>query len=243
LEGSSSNKRYQNNLVNTAGADLDSRAVSGRFYWRVMPNTYATAELRNIDNDYINAKTNNNADNRALVGVTWDVTQITSGSLKFGHGPYMIADGLIFALADNGLLVTMEATHESCRPLAQFQVFENGHDAWGPMAMVSGRLDLARVCAAPLDEARAELLAVRGIGPWTAELVLLYAVGAMDAFPTGDVGLMEAHKRLGGCGIRMDSKAFTAHAERWRPYRGVATHLLWAWLHIDRARDAAPGTA
>jgi hypothetical protein len=85
LEGSSSNKRYQNNLVNTAGADLDSRAVSGRFYWRVMPNTYATAELRNIDNDYINAKTNNNADNRALVGVTWDVTQITSGSLKFGQ--------------------------------------------------------------------------------------------------------------------------------------------------------------
>ena len=110
-------------------------------------------------------------------------------------------------------------------------------------AMVSGRLDLARVCAAPLDAARAELLAVRGIGPWTAELVLLYAVGAMDAFPTGDVGLMEAHKRLGGYETRMDSKAFTAHAERWRPYRGVATHLLWAWLHIDRARDAATGTA
>ncbi len=107
-------------------------------------------------------------------------------------------------------------------------------------AMVSGQLDLARVCAAPLDEGRAELLAVRGIGPWTAELVLLYAVGAMDAFPTGDVGLTEAHKRLGGYEIRLDSKAFTAHAERWRPYRGVATHLLWGWLHVDRARDPAP---
>ena len=102
-------------------------------------------------------------------------------------------------------------------------------------AMVSGRLDLARVCAAPLDQGRAELLAVRGIGPWTAELFLLYAVGAMDAFPTGDIGLMEAHKRLGKYEIRMDSKAFTAHAERWRPYRGVATHLLWGWLHVDRA--------
>lgn len=107
-------------------------------------------------------------------------------------------------------------------------------------AMVSSRLDLARVCAAPLDEARAELLAVRGIGPWTAELVLLYAVGAVDAFPAADVGLMEAHKRLGNYEIRMDSKAFTAHAERWRPYRGVATHLLWGWLHVDRARDPAP---
>ncbi|MFN7165218.1 MAG: DNA-3-methyladenine glycosylase family protein [Hyphomonas sp.] len=107
-------------------------------------------------------------------------------------------------------------------------------------AMVSGRLDLARVCAATLDEARAELLSVRGIGPWTAELVLLYAAGALDAFPTGDVGLMEAHKRLGGYEPRLDAKAFTAHAERWRPHRGVATHLLWGWLHVDRARDTAP---
>jgi len=109
-------------------------------------------------------------------------------------------------------------------------------------AMVSGRLDLARVCAAPLDEARAELLAVRGIGPWTAELVLLCAAGAMDAFPIADVGLMEAHKRLGPYPVRMDPKAFTAHAERWRPYRGAVTHLLWGWLHVDRARNPAPGT-
>ena len=71
-----------------------------------------------------------------------------SGSLKFGHGPYMIAGGMIYALADNGLLATMEATHESYRPLAQFQLFENGHDAWGPMAIASGRLiarDLTRM--------------------------------------------------------------------------------------------------
>lgn len=85
LEGSSSTKRYQNNLANTAGANLDATAVSGRFYWRVMPNTYATAELRNIDNDFINAKTNNNTDTRTLVGVTWDITQITSGSFKVGQ--------------------------------------------------------------------------------------------------------------------------------------------------------------
>jgi outer membrane protein assembly factor BamB len=52
----------------------------------------------------------------------------------------MIADGLLVALADDGLLASMEATHEGYRPLAQFQVFENGHDAWGPMAMVAGRL-------------------------------------------------------------------------------------------------------
>ena len=81
---------------------------------------------------------------------------------------------------------------------------------------------------------------MKGIGPWTAELFLLYAVGAMDAFPTADVGLMEAHKRLGAYKIRMKSKAFTAHAECWRPFRGVAAHLLWGWLHVDRARGSAP---
>lgn len=107
-------------------------------------------------------------------------------------------------------------------------------------AMVSGELNLDRVCAADLESARRELISVRGIGPWTAELFLLYAVGAMDAFPVADVGLMEAHKQLGRYKIRMESKAFTAHAERWRPHRGVAAHLLWGWLNAERARDAAP---
>lgn len=104
--------------------------------------------------------------------------------------------------------------------------------------LVTGKLNLARVCAAPLDEARHELLAVRGIGPWTVELFLLYATGAMDAFPVGDVGLMEAHKLLSGHETRMDIKAFTAHADAWRPHRGVAAHLLWAWLHVHRAGRA-----
>lgn len=107
-------------------------------------------------------------------------------------------------------------------------------------AILSGQLDLSRVCATDLDSARAELVSVRGVGPWTAELFLLYAVGAMDAFPIADVGLMEAHKQLGEYEIRMESKAFTTHAESWRPFRGVAAHLLWGWLNAQRARDSAP---
>jgi DNA-3-methyladenine glycosylase II len=106
-------------------------------------------------------------------------------------------------------------------------------------AVVTGTLSLARVWDAPLDDARKELVSVKGIGPWTAELFLLYATGAMDAFPVGDIGLMEAHKRLAGHETRMDIKGFTAYAEGWRPYRGVAAHLLWAWLRHDRG-DAAP---
>jgi len=86
LEGSMASKRYQNNLDNTTGSDLDSNALSGRFYWRVMPSTYATVELRRIDNDYrLSTSTNDNVDTRTLVGVTWDITEITSGTVKVGQ--------------------------------------------------------------------------------------------------------------------------------------------------------------
>ncbi|MEO1476742.1 MAG: DNA-3-methyladenine glycosylase 2 family protein, partial [Pseudomonadota bacterium] len=102
-------------------------------------------------------------------------------------------------------------------------------------ACLVGDLDLERVVAASIDAARAELLSVKGIGPWTAELFLLYARGEPDAFPTADLGLMEAHKRLSDAETRLDKSAFTGLAEAWRPWRGVAAHLLWAWLHHDRA--------
>lgn len=103
-------------------------------------------------------------------------------------------------------------------------------------ACASSALDLDRVIAASVPDARAELLSIKGIGPWTAELFLLYARGEMDAFPTADLGLMEAYKRLSGADQRLDKAEFTAVAEGWRPWRGVAAHLLWAWLRHDRSR-------
>jgi outer membrane protein assembly factor BamB len=67
----------------------------------------------------------------------------------------MIADGMIFVLSADGLLATAEATHEAYRPLAQFQVFEDGLDAWGPMAMAAGRLvvrDMTRMACLDVRE-------------------------------------------------------------------------------------------
>ncbi len=81
-----------------------------------------------------------------------------SGDLKFGHGPYMVADGLLIALADKGLLVCMEATAEGFRPLAQFQVFQDGIEAWGLMALVDGRLivrDLRRMACLDIRDTAA----------------------------------------------------------------------------------------
>jgi DNA-3-methyladenine glycosylase II len=106
-------------------------------------------------------------------------------------------------------------------------------------AIITGRLDFDRLAAAPIGMARKELLAVKGIGPWTADIFLMNALGKLDAFPVGDVGLMEAYKQLSGVENRPDIKAFSVLADEWRPYRGVAAHLLYGWLNMTRDRNAA----
>ncbi len=84
-------------------------------------------------------------------------------------------------------------------------------------AMLDGALDLGP--GADRDAARAALLAVPGIGPWTAEYVALRALGDPDAFPAGDLVLQKA--------ARLDGKALAAAAERWRPWRAYAAMHLW----------------
>jgi outer membrane protein assembly factor BamB len=59
---------------------------------------------------------------------------------RFGLGPYMIADGLLFAMNDEGVLTMAEATAEAFRPLATARVLPDGHETWAPMAIADGRL-------------------------------------------------------------------------------------------------------
>ncbi len=77
------------------------------------------------------------------------------------------------------------------------------------------------------ETTRAALLALPGIGPWTANYISMRALGDPDAFPSGDVGLRRAAVRLGMPG---ESRALARVAERWRPYRTYAVHHLWASL-------------
>ncbi len=90
-----------------------------------------------------------------LVCMDFDGQQIwESGKDRFGHGPYMIADGAILAMSNDGLLVMAEASTTEYRPLARYQVFENGTDAWGPMALAGGRLivrDMTRMSCLDLN--------------------------------------------------------------------------------------------
>lgn len=102
-------------------------------------------------------------------------------------------------------------------------------------AIEAGFLDFDAMAMAPISEARKVLLKVRGIGPWTAETFLMNALGHLDAFPHGDVGLLESYKRLSGAEARLSAKQFSILAEAWRPHRAVAAHLLYDWLNANRA--------
>ena len=107
-------------------------------------------------------------------------------------------------------------------------------------AIDDGSLPIASLAALRADEAHALLTAVKGIGPWTADVYLLFCLGHPDAFPAGDLALQEAARVAYGLEARPSVKEFIALAERWRPWRGVAAKVLWAYYRLAKAREGAP---
>lgn len=103
-------------------------------------------------------------------------------------------------------------------------------------AVASGRLDLARVARLADEEARAALMELPGIGRWTADIYLLFVLRRADAWPAGDLALQAAAQHLLGLRARPDAQAMEALADVWRPYRGTAARLLWAYYRtLERA--------
>ena len=111
-------------------------------------------------------------------------------------------------------------------------------------AQLAGEIDLEHLASLDDEAAIAALTALTGVGLWTAEAYLLMCEGRLDVFPGGDVALQEALRWADGAEVRPDQKAAYARAEIWRPYRAVATHLLWAWYtgvkRGDIVLEAAP---
>jgi DNA-3-methyladenine glycosylase II len=107
-------------------------------------------------------------------------------------------------------------------------------------AVANGRIDLNAVGNMDADVAHAALTELHGVGPWTADIYLLFCLGHADAFPSGDLAVQEAARIAFGLRKRPDAKALTKIAEAWRPWRGVAAHLLWAYYHAVKKRDVVP---
>jgi len=90
------------------------------------------------------------------------------------------------------------------------------------------------------EDAVAALVGLKGVGRWTAELYLLFCEGRRDVFPAGDLALQEALRLAERAPVRLGEKALYTRAESWRPFRGVAAHLLWAYYSAVKRGPAAP---
>lgn len=108
-------------------------------------------------------------------------------------------------------------------------------------AILDGTLDLEEVPAMSQSQAMKALTSLHGIGPWTAEVYLLFCVGHADIFPAGDLALREALRVYCDTGERPDVLACRELAARWKPWRGIAARLLWAYYaHLKGKDDSLP---
>ncbi len=107
-------------------------------------------------------------------------------------------------------------------------------------AMDDGTLVPHSLCEMPANEAMDHLTALKGIGPWTAEVFLLFSAGHVDVFPAGDVALQHAVGWVCEFDGKPDQKQTRQLAERWAPLRGVAARVLYAHYGKVRGMEELP---
>ncbi len=99
-------------------------------------------------------------------------------------------------------------------------------------AVTDGLLDFKKLSRMDDADAHEHLIAVKGIGPWTADIYLLSGLGRPDVFPAGDIALQAAAQRLMRKRKRPDAVGITKIAKRWQPHRSVAARVLWAYYAV-----------
>lgn len=104
--------------------------------------------------------------------------------------------------------------------------------------IVAGRLDLGALAALPDQAVLAELVRIKGIGRWTAEIYLMFVLGRPDVWPAGDLALANSAQAALGLKQRPGEKEMDALAEGWRPWRSVAARLFWH--HAERPGNGGP---
>ena len=105
------------------------------------------------------------------------------------------------------------------------------------------RLNLDVLANEDADAAHNTLTALHGIGPWTADVYLLFCLGHGDAWPAGDLAMQEAVKIGLGLKTRPTPKEMAPLAEPWRPLRGAAAHLWWSYYRVLKRREGVIATA
>lgn len=108
-------------------------------------------------------------------------------------------------------------------------------------AVHSGALPLHDLHARAADEVHGLLTAVKGIGPWTADIYTMFCLGHGDAFASGDLALQEAARIAYELDERPSADELLAIAEAWRPHRAVAARILWAYYAVAKQREGVTG--
>jgi DNA-3-methyladenine glycosylase II len=103
--------------------------------------------------------------------------------------------------------------------------------------IATGRVNLDVLANEDADAAHHTLVALHGIGPWTADVYLLFCLGHGDAWPAGDLAVQEAVKIGLGLKKRPTPKEMASIAEPWRPMRGAAAHLWWSYYRAIKKRE------
>ncbi|WP_121061648.1 DNA-3-methyladenine glycosylase family protein [Chachezhania antarctica] len=104
-------------------------------------------------------------------------------------------------------------------------------------ALAEARIDYTALRTAPTDEVIGTLIAVPGIGVWTAEVYAMFSLGRADVFAPGDLALQEAARVLFDLPARPKERAFREMAEDWRPWRSVAARALWSYYRVVKNRE------
>lgn len=108
-------------------------------------------------------------------------------------------------------------------------------------ALAESGLDYAALRQTSTSDVIAQLVEIKGIGRWTAEIYAMFSLGRADVFAAGDLALQEAAKILFELPERPKEKDFNAMAEAWSPWRGVAARLLWAYYRVEKDREGIKG--
>lgn len=104
-------------------------------------------------------------------------------------------------------------------------------------ALAQSGLDYNALRGVSDDEVIAALVAVPGIGHWTAEIYAMFALGRSDVFAHGDLALQEATKGLFGLDNRPTERQMRVLAADWSPWRSVAARILWAYYRVLKSRE------
>ncbi len=105
------------------------------------------------------------------------------------------------------------------------------------LALAHSTVDFDALRQMPDEAVIADLVAVKGIGRWTAEIYAMFALGRADVFAPNDLALQEAARHLFGLDARPKEAELRAMALAWSPWRAVAARILFAYYHVVKSRE------